>query len=132
VETERPDIDPKRDLEKTPPVDLESFRRTLREAGIEDAADAVLDVFMNDAPTRMGAVSAAMESGNAEEIRLAAHAFKSAAGTIEAHQLFDLLKQLEAAGREERLEDAAALFTSMQAAFTEVREYLQQEIGARD
>jgi len=115
--------------EGTPPVDLEGFRSTMREAGVEEAVDAMLEVFLSDAPTRMEAVTEAGASADAEQIKLAAHAFKSAAGTVGARGLFDLLKQLEMAGREERVADAAELLDLVQAEYTAVREYLAQEMG---
>jgi PAS domain S-box-containing protein len=125
-------IAPKAAKEKAPPVDLEGFRRTMREAGVEDAVDEMLDVFENDALVRMEAVESAVASGDAEEIKLAAHAFKSAAGTIEARGLFELLKQLERAGREERVADASQLFEQVQREYDAVRDFLSHERAVGD
>jgi PAS domain S-box-containing protein len=112
------------------PVDLESFRRTMREAGVEEAVDGMLDVFMGDAPGRMEAVSVAVASGDAEQTRLAAHAFKSAAGTVEARRLFELLKQLETAGRERRTDEAEQLHELVAAEYAAVHAYLEQARAA--
>jgi HPt (histidine-containing phosphotransfer) domain-containing protein len=109
---------------------LEEFRRTMREAGVEEAVEAMLDVFVSDAPSRMEAVVTALESGDAEAIRLAAHAFKSAAGTVEARRLFELLRQLEAAGREERVGDAGQLFERVRQEYDSVRDYLSHARAA--
>ncbi len=111
--------------EESPPIDLERFRRTMREAGVEDAVDAMLEVFVEDAPTRMEAVASAVASGDGEAIRLAAHAFKSAAGTVEARGLFELLKQLEDAGRQQRLADARQLYARIKREYEAVRDYLR-------
>jgi CheY-like chemotaxis protein len=130
--SEEGEVEPEPIQEEAPPVDLEGFRRTMREAGVEEAVEAMLDVFVNDAPTRMEAVASAMESEDAEEIRLAAHAFKSAAGTVEARGLFELLRQLEAAGREQRVADARQLFEQIQTEYDAVRDYLNHERAAGD
>jgi CheY-like chemotaxis protein len=114
----------------SPPVDLESFRRTMREAGVEEAVDGMLDVFLGDAPGRMEAVSAAVASGDAEQTRLAAHAFKSAAGTVEARRLFELLKQLETAGRDRRNDEAEQLHELVAAEYSAVHAYLEQARAA--
>ena len=114
----------------SPPVDLEGFRRTMREAGVEEAVDDMLDVFLDDAPARMEAVSAAVASGDAEQTRLAAHAFKSAAGTVEAKKLFELLKQLETAGQERRTDEAEQLRELVAAEYAAVHAYLEQARAA--
>ena len=85
-----------------------------------------LEVFLADAPGRMDAVVSAVEAGDPEQMRLAAHAFKSAAGTIEAKRLFDLLKQLEAAGQHQRTEEAKQLCEQVAKEYAAVRDYLVQ------
>jgi len=111
--------------DESPPIDLERFRRTMREAGVEDAVDAMLQVFVEDAPKRMEAVASAVASEDAQAIKLTAHAFKSAAGTVEARRLFELLKQLEAAGREQRLADARPLYERIRQEYEAVCDYLK-------
>jgi CheY-like chemotaxis protein len=80
------------------PVDLEGFRRTMREAGVEDAVEAILDVFVADAPGRIGALVTAAAGGDAVEIARAAHALKSSAGGIHALALAGELQAIEKAG----------------------------------
>jgi PAS domain S-box-containing protein len=81
------------------PVDVEGFRRSMREAGIEDVVPEMLQVFMDDAPMRMQALTEAVEAGEPGAIREAAHAYKSAARTILAKGLSALLQEVEDAGR---------------------------------
>ncbi len=81
------------------PVDVEGFRRSMREAGIEDAVPEMLRVFLDDAPTRLQALAEAVEAGEPNSIREAAHAYKSAARTMLARGLSDLLQEVEDAGR---------------------------------
>jgi len=107
------------------PVDLHAFRATMREAGVEEAVDGMLEVFLEDAPVRMEALHAAVGSGDARAIAEAAHVFKSSAGTIHAGALFELLRDLETAGREERVDDAVRLLQRIDQVHGEVRTYLQ-------
>jgi HPt (histidine-containing phosphotransfer) domain-containing protein len=81
------------------PVDVDSFREQMRLAGAEAAVDQILDTFLDSTPQRIAAITGALASGNATDIERAAHALKSAAGTIGAKSLAALLQQIEAAGK---------------------------------
>ncbi len=87
-------------LPPLPPVDLAAFRRTMEEAGAEQAVDGILATFVESVPQRLAALTAAAGGAAAEPIQRAAHAFKSAAGTIGARGLAALLEEMEAAARE--------------------------------
>src|SRR6266571_3842869 len=91
------------------PVDLDTFRRDMREAGVEEAVDAILDTFVESAGERIGALTTALASGEAQAIKRAAHAFKSSAGTIGAKGLAALLQQLEALAEAGDVAQARAL-----------------------
>jgi CheY-like chemotaxis protein len=78
------------------PVDLDTFRREMREAGVEEAVDAILDTFVESSGERIAALTAALASGDPQGIKRAAHAFKSSAGTIGAKGLAALLQEVEA------------------------------------
>lgn len=108
-----------------PPVDLEGFRSALREAGIEDALGNMLDVFLADAPARMVALDAAVTAQDAEAVRQAAHAYKSAAGTVWARPLAELLREAERAGREGDLRRAASLVEGIRSEHDDVLRYLE-------
>src|SRR5881296_2221166 len=82
-----------------PPVDLAAFRGTMREAGAEAAVDGILATFATTLPQRLEALAEAACGGAAEPIQRAAHAFKSAAATIGAHRLAQLLEEMEASAR---------------------------------
>jgi len=98
-----------REVDVDSAIDITGFRATLREAGIEDALGALLDAFATDAPARMDAIDESCRAGDADAIARAAHAFKSAAGAIAARPLAELLRQVELAGRESRVEEARNL-----------------------
>jgi CheY-like chemotaxis protein len=82
------------------PVDVDTFRRTMEEAGAAEAVDGILATFVQTLPQRLDALATATGGGAAEPIHRAAHAFKSAAATIGARALAALLEQIEAAARD--------------------------------
>src|SRR5213083_979618 len=71
----------------SPAVDLATFRRTMEEAGAAEAVDGILETFVATMPQRLDALAAAARDAEAEPLQRAAHAFKSAAGTIGAGRL---------------------------------------------
>ncbi|HUX33654.1 MAG TPA: PAS domain S-box protein [Gemmatimonadaceae bacterium] len=107
-----------------PPVDVEGFRTSMREAGAEGAVEKILDTFTADAPKRQAALLTAFESRIAADIRSAAHAYKSAAGAIGAHALAALMLSIEVAGKEGRIDDARALSAESQKLTDAVVSYL--------
>ncbi|HVH08604.1 MAG TPA: response regulator [Gemmatimonadales bacterium] len=83
-----------------PPVDVAAFRRTMEDAGAGEAVDGILATFVATAPARLKALADAAAGTEPEPVRLAAHAFKSAAATIGARRLATLLDGIETAARE--------------------------------
>jgi HPt (histidine-containing phosphotransfer) domain-containing protein len=112
--------------ETEPPVDLERFRASLREAGIEEALGEMIEVFLGDAPERMAALEAAIRDGSPVDIASAAHAYKSAAATIGARALAALLRDAEYAGRDGESRRAAELLDRLQAEHTGVLDFLNR------
>lgn len=114
--------------EESPPVDLEGFRQNLREAGVEEAIDSIIGVFVNDAPSRMESLEAAVAGGDASEIDQAAHAFKSAALTVHAHRLGQTLKELEFAGKDGNVELATDLIDRARADYQAALSHIKTEM----
>ena len=113
-----------------PPVDLEGFRRMMREAGAEDAVPAVLDTFVASAGPCLVALEAAVAAGDARQIERAAHAFKSAAASIGARGLAGRLQEMEDAGDRGAPDGARTLFALAQAEAEAVLAYLQTPAAA--
>jgi len=84
----------------SPAVDVAAFRRTMEEAGAAEAVDGILETFVATMPQRLDALAAAARGADAEPLQRAAHAFKSAAGTIGAGRLAALLEDMERAARD--------------------------------
>ena len=82
-----------------PGIDLEGFRRELQENGLDDLADELIETFSEDAPSRFEDLENAIGAADPEQIRRAAHAYRSGAATMHAKRLAGLLSEVEAAGR---------------------------------
>jgi HPt (histidine-containing phosphotransfer) domain-containing protein len=82
------------------PVDLEAFRATMREAGVEDTVDAIVATFVTALPGFLDTLATAVAAKDAVAIRRAAHSLKAAAGSIGAAGLATLLVDLEAVARD--------------------------------
>jgi PAS domain S-box-containing protein len=106
------------------PVDLQGFRDTMKEAGVEEAVESMLKAFLQDAPRRTEQLEQAVAVKDVERISQAAHAFKSAAGTISARRLADLLGEVEAAGRAGDDGKAAGLLGLVLHEYQAVMDYL--------
>jgi len=114
------------------PADLDAFRREMRDAGVEEAVDAILDTFVQSAGERITALTAALASGEVLAIKRAAHAFKSAAGTIGAKRLAALLQELETIAEAGDVAQARALgarFAEESAAVTAYVQRARQAAG---
>jgi HPt (histidine-containing phosphotransfer) domain-containing protein len=114
------------------PVDLDGLRTELAEVGAEEILPELVETFVSDAPLRMEAITTALEAGGRQKIRTAAHAYKSAAGTMRAHALAALLLELEMAGNEGDVERAIALQPAVQEAHEQALVFLSNAPGSGD
>ena len=83
-------------------LQLDQLREMMREAGIEDTVDRLIDLFLKDAPQRMRALEEATAALVAKDMRSTAHAFKSSAQGIYAPALAAALQQVESAAAKGR------------------------------
>jgi two-component system sensor histidine kinase/response regulator len=113
------------------PVDLDQFRLTMREAGAEEAVDSILDTFLAAAPQRLAELTAAGARDDGAAIAAAAHAFKSAAGSILARALASRLDEAEQAARAGDLTSARAHLAAARAEAETVIAYLQEASSNR-
>jgi PAS domain S-box-containing protein len=109
-----PETDPGADEgePKAARVDLDGFRADLAVGGIEDMESMILDTFVQDAPKKMRDLNTALSRSDVDGVRKAAHAYKSAAGTIHAGALQRLLEELEQAAADDRHEEVLAKLAS--------------------
>jgi signal transduction histidine kinase/DNA-binding response OmpR family regulator len=111
----------------TPPVDLEGFRTTLREAGAEQALYSIVDTFVRQAPDRLAALATAVASGTGDTIARAAHVYRGAAATIGARGLAELLERVETTARAGEIEQARETFELVSPIAHAVTDYLRQQ-----
>jgi len=111
------------------PINLAEFRSAMADLELEDILDELVETFLSDAPERMGAIEAAVESSDAEEIRKAAHAYKSAAANMYAEQLTYLLTRLENAGAEGDCAHAVVLLPVVRAAHHAATAQFKEQFG---
>jgi HPt (histidine-containing phosphotransfer) domain-containing protein len=83
-----------------PPVDLDEFCSAMRDAGIEEIIEPMLDLFATEAAKAMEVITAAMAVGDLDALGRAAHSMKSSAGNIRAKPLAAALQELETAAVE--------------------------------
>lgn len=108
-----------------PPVDLEAFRATMREAGVEEVVETTVGIYKEEAPTIFKALEAGFSVGDLDEIRKTSHSLKSASGNIRANRLFGLLQELERLSREGDEGGVAATVPEVRDEFHAVMAYLE-------
>ncbi len=112
------------------PFQVADLRRVMADADLEDIIDDLVEAFLDDAPVRMQNIGMSVEAASSKEIRTAAHAYKSAAASIGAEQLAELLRRLEVAGAEGDCTRAAALLPLVRVAHDTVVARLREEFGS--
>ena len=85
----------------------------------------VIRLFLEDYPTRLGNIEAAVNANDADGIRVAAHALKGAAGSLGAVAVYETSSELEQIGAERRPDAARAVWerlrTDVDAFVAEIR-----------
>ena len=94
----------------TKPVALNRNELMERLGGDTELLAEVIDLFLSDCPKRLADIKAAVDAGDAEQLRTAAHALKGAAGTIAAASVFEASQMLERLGAERKIDAAPAAF----------------------
>ena len=87
--------------------------RALQQPGSPDLLAKVIALYLDSSTRLTEQIRTALEAGDADGLRLAAHALKSSSGNVGATGLADIAKQLEAYGREQQLDAARPLVTQM-------------------
>jgi CheY-like chemotaxis protein len=97
----------------TRPIDRDALLN--RVGGDEALLAEIIQLFLTDCPVRLAEIKAAVDSGEAEAIRLAAHALKGSAGNLSAIGLASAARVLERMGAERRVGAAPAAFRQVAA-----------------
>jgi PAS domain S-box-containing protein len=127
LEQETPGKEPGGPVLEGPPVLLEEFRATMREAGIESVVEAAVDAYVQETPGRMESLAGAVEAEDWKGVEREAHGIKSGSRNIRADHLGTLLERMEQAGKDGRGEDVRAAFPQLTEAFQQVMDYLKEQ-----
>jgi len=87
--------------------------RALQQPGAPDLLGRIIGLYLENSRTLTEQIRAALAAGDATGLLQAAHALKSSSANVGATALADLAGQLEALGREARLDAARLLVNPM-------------------
>ncbi|MBL8471003.1 MAG: response regulator [Rhodocyclaceae bacterium] len=102
--------------------------RELDEGGEDTVFRTILQAFLDDAPLKLAGIGAALNSGDAKAVRLAAHALKGSSAQIGAQELSRLCREIEYAARDARLDECADLLPGAELAMAGTRQALLAEL----
>jgi HPt (histidine-containing phosphotransfer) domain-containing protein len=107
-------------------VDRAALDRLLAVTG-GDAAflDELVDAFLADAPTQLGALRGAADSGIITELVRPAHSLKTNSANMGAESLAELCRSLEVVARGGSVDDPVSRVRAIEAEFEKVRDALR-------
>lgn len=97
----------------------------LKQLSGKDFINELIDAFLEDAPNMIAAMQAALAGKDVESFRRNAHSMKSNANTFGAAELATLAKELEALGKEGKL-DIGNRLEALKEAFGKAAEELKR------
>ena len=107
-----------------PPVDLDAFRKTMREGGIEEFVEEILEEYVKEAPEIFARLNTAVVARDIQAIRAQAHALKSSSLSVCARRFSAMLGEMEAAAARGHLTASIAGFQRAQPEYDAVMAYL--------
>jgi len=110
----------------TPPVDLEAFRETMREAGIQEVVEEILGEYVKEAPVVFARLEAGVAARDTQAIKAQAHSLKSSSAIVCARRLAELLEELEAVALQGDLGAAIAGFERVEPEYRAAMSYLAE------
>lgn len=103
-------------------LDTQSFENVSTDASF---LIEVCEVFLTDAPNRIGSIQTAIEKEDAWALRQTAHALKSLSSCVGANRLFQLSKAIETIGKMDCVHPALTLVDQINTEYCQVRNALQ-------
>lgn len=96
-----------------------------RAGGERDFYRELLDLLLQDVPTRLAELRAALAANQADRVARAAHTIKGAAANLSAHPLRDAAFRVEQCGRSGELAACPALLRDLEAEFGRLAEHVR-------
>lgn len=87
----------------------------------------LLDAFLSDSEERLHSLRQALQAGDAEAVRRAAHSFKGSCSNMGAPLLTELCRQLEEQAHAGRLDGAPELLEQLQSEYAIIHSLIQSE-----
>lgn len=95
---------------------------------LEDEFGILIQTYINDSRERLETLRKTLTTGEQGVFASAAHSFKGSSINIGAARLGHLCAEAEAAGKEDRLADAAAIVPMLEAEFEVVRRLMEESL----
>ncbi len=105
--------------------------RDLREEGEPDLLAELIEVFEADTAARLSALRDAVEKGDAEGLRRAAHALRGGSGSLGALRLSRLAEDVESAARSGNLDAVTEQIKGLEGEYERVRAELSASVAAK-
>jgi HPt (histidine-containing phosphotransfer) domain-containing protein len=109
--------------DEDPPIVRATFEELQATAGADFVAELV-DTFLEEAPTMLAQMHAALAAGDAEAFRRAAHSLKSNSNTFGAHRLGLMAREFELGGLERARAAALPPLTALEAEYARAAQAL--------
>lgn len=104
--------------------------RSLQSSGTSNIVTRLIDVYLETSPPMVTELAEAVTALDASRVESISHSLKSSSARLGALRVSELCQLLENMGREENLEDCAAVFKSMDAEFQRACAALKAEKDA--
>lgn len=110
------------------PLDVRDAMERLE--GDRALLDELLDLFLEDCPPKLDALSQALERKDMEAIFGLGHAVKGAAANLSLGPIREAAYRIECAGKEGRVAEARKAIEQLKAEFERLKEYLSSQAGS--
>jgi PAS domain S-box-containing protein len=124
---ERPPARENKQSTRNTPVDLGILRDAVGDD--PEVVNSLISLFLENSAERLKNLEEALRNRDFERIEREAHSFKGASGNVGAVELYDLLYQLEKAGKNRQLKVAEEVWTVVRSEYGRVKEYLEQVLA---
>lgn len=105
-------------------IDITTFEELKQMSGA-DFIDELMETFLEDAPKLISELRAALQAGDADSFRRAAHSLKSNAATFGAAHLSQQAKELELIGKDGKLSETGGRLEALERTFAAVTSELK-------
>lgn len=109
----------------TPPIDLERLQRVSR--GKVEVQQRLLQIFIEKTPKDLVALESALSSLDIDQVKYYAHRIKGSAANVGVPAMSAIALQLEEVARQETLEGATEMLTSLWQIMEQVQAFVQRQ-----